>query len=969
MGRAITILVFITFHGIFLYGQGDSIAESRWVDSVFQSLSDDERAAQLLMVRANQPWKGYPDRIRRYIEEYNIGGITFFGGDPLQQAEITNYWQSLAKTPLLVSIDGEWGLGMRLGNTISFPYAMTLGAIEEDTLIYQMGREIGRQCKRLGIHMNFAPVADINSNPQNPIIHMRSFGEDRQAVARKASMYMKGLQDEGIVAVAKHFPGHGDTDTDSHKTLPVINHNRKHLDSLELYPFRKLITDGIEGVMVAHLYIPVLEDRENLATTLSPRVVTDLLRNELNFNGLVVTDALDMSGVTKYHKAGDIEVMALLAGNDILLLPEDVPRAVKAIRKAVDDGLVEKSMVEERCKKILRHKYRAGLNEYRKTDLDGLLEDLNPPEAKALNLNLFRNAVTLVHNDGLLPLERLDTLNIATVSVGPEKRTTFQEYLSYYATIDHYYLPGEPSTREVSRMTGQLSDYNLVIVSVHAGNIWNTDNYGLSDAFLSFLDELRKEKTVILDIFGSPYALRRISGKYNLGAIIMSYQAHDLAQQVSAQMVFGGMSFTARLPVSAGQAYPVKTGSATTKTRLAYVFPENAGISSGGLIPVDTLIRYCLDEKVFPGGQLIAARNGEVFYNKSFGYQTYGKKREVRWDDIYDLASLTKVAATTISVMKLHDKDWIDVDRPLSHYLPYLRNSNKSRIIIRETMAHQARLQNWIPYFSYTIEDGKLDPAVYQDKISENYPVRVAEDLYITKNYRQQIIDSIRWSPLRADDSYKYSDLGFYLLKEGIENILNVPFEDYVDTAFYRRLGLQTTTFLPRKKFSLERIVPTENDRYFRKQLLRGDVHDQGAAMLGGVSGHAGLFGNANDMAIIMQMLLNEGNYGGIHYIDSATVHEFTRLQFPLNDNRRGIGFDKPMIEYEDDGPNCESASPASFGHAGFTGTYMWADPENGLVYVFLSNRVHPASSNNKISEMNIRTGLHQLFYNAIEKK
>jgi len=439
-------------------------------------------------------------------------------------------------------------------------------------------------------------------------------------------------------------------------------------------------------------------------------------------------------------------------------------------------------------------------------------------------------------------------------------------------------------------------------------------------------------------------------------------------QDISAQAIFGGIGASGKLPVSAGPSFPYGTGISTEAIRLKYTIPEELGIKRDDLLPVDSTIKDAIARKIFPGCQVWAAKNGKVFFMKSYGYHTYSPVKPVRDFDLYDLASLTKIAASTISVIRLSDKGKLDIEEQLQVYLPYLKNTGKGSIIIREMMAHQSKLKPWIPFYLYTLKDNKPDPAYYSHAISEDYPVRVAENLYIRKNFDYIIYDSVIFSPLLKTSSYKYSDLGFYLIPKIIENLVNKPLDEYVNITFYKPLGLSTTCFLPRKRFPLDRITPTEYDAVFRKQLLQGDVHDQGAALLGGISGHAGLFSNANDLGILAQMLIQKGTYGNITYLQPETVRKFTEWQFPLNDNRRGIGFDKPFPEYTEDGPTCESASPASFGHTGFTGTYIWADPENQLIFVFLSTRIHPDAGNNKISIMNIRPKIHQHFYDAIEK-
>jgi len=957
----------ILFIPVLLWSQ-QATDEQHWVDSVYNSLSLEEKIAQLMIVRANQPGKEYDDKIEDYIQKYNIGGVCFFRNHPHHQARATNAWQYLAKTPLLISIDAEWGLGMRLDSTTVFPFQMGLGAIKDNELIYRMGSMIAEECRRTGVHMNFAPVVDINSNPDNPVIGMRSFGQERENVAQKGLAYMKGLQDNGVIATAKHFPGHGDTDTDSHKTLPLIAHSKKRLDSVELYPFRQLINYGLGGIMIAHLHIPAYEKKEGVASTLSQNIVSGLLRENLGFDGLIVTDALDMKGVTRYHKPGDIELQALLAGNDILLLPADVPRAVKRINKAVNDGTVPETMIEERCKKVLAYKYRAGLNEYQAVELAGLQHDLNSSAAKALNRELFEASATLVRNDNdLIPLRGLDTLKIAYVACGgglDEDR--FGSVMGLYADIEHFELPASPRKKDTEKLLSSLEDFNLIIVGVLNTNIYAYKDYGIDDETWGFIRQIAQKKKAILDLFASPYALSALGSAELPDAIIISYQDDELAQWAGAQLVFGGIPARGVLPVDIEGLYETGTGITTEKIRLGFTDPACFGIADSMIAKSDSIALSGIKLRAYPGCQVIAAKDGKIFYHRNLGYHTYENQRAVMATDLYDLASLTKIAATTLAVMELSGEGQIDIDRKLSYYLPYLKGTNKEQLIIREMMAHQSRFRAWIPYFRYTI--GQEAPEdVYSDEFSEEYSVRVAEGLYIRRDYYHDILDSIRFSGLRNGMDYKYSDLGFYLLKEAMVNITNRPFEKYVSEKYYLPIGLPTMGYLPLQRFEKDRIVPTENDKEFRRQLLQGDVHDQGAAMLGGVSGHAGLFSNAFDMAVIMQLFLDGGTYGGKTYLEEEVLDEFTRTQFPLNGNRRGVGFDKPLLEYDEDGPTCQSASHASFGHSGFTGTYAWADPVNGLVYIFVSNRVCPDANNAKIMEYDIRTNLHQVFYDAIE--
>ncbi len=972
-----SVLITSIFLSLLFYGQdADTLASPQsktlkrdaWVDSVLSSLSLDEQIAQLLMIRTySNKDESYYQEMDRLVREHNLGGLCFFQGGPEMQAILTNRYQESAKTPLLIAMDAEWGLGMRLDSTFSYPYQMTLGAGNDDTMLYRMGAEIARQLKTIGVHINFAPVVDINNNPDNPVINSRSFGENKYRVAEKASAYMKGMQDNGIIATAKHFPGHGDTDSDSHLTLPVIKHPKERLDTLELIPFKELIEAGLKGVMVAHLYIPSLDSAENRPTTLSKMVVTGLLKEELGFEGLVITDALDMKGVTSHYKPGEIEVEAFKAGNDILLLPQNAVTAIAGIRNAIETGMIREEEVTKRCRKILTYKYEAGLDTMKIIDPDSIYERINEPVNELLARRLYEGSITLVSDEnGLIPLHDLDTLNIASISLGSAELTPFQDMLSNYAPINHFNALKSLTENQINNLVKNVASFNLVIAGIHNTSIFPGRDFGISPGNLKLLNRLADSTKVILVMFSSPYSLSLLEDTTDYAAIILAHQDNKLSNEIAAQIIMGSIDAHGRLPVSS-LSYPAGFGlDAQSIDRLKYTLPEEVGIPRKHLQKIDTIILNSIKEEEIPGCQVLIAKDGKVIYKKAFGYHTYKKGNFVKNTDLYDIASVTKVAATTLSIMRLCDQGKLDIDHKLSWYLPYLNGTNKEQIIIREMMAHQSRLKPWIPFYLNTLKDGKPAEEFYSRKLDEKHTVKVADNLFIRNDYSYTLFDSIIHSDLRRKKDYKYSDLGFYLLKGAIENLTNKPLDSYVQEEFYKPMGLQYTGYLPLKQFKPVQIVPTEDDHYYRHQLIHGYVHDPGAAMLGGVAGHAGLFSNANDLAIFMQMLLNGGTYGGHEYIRESTVKQFTSQQFPLNENRRGIGFDKPDPLDWDRGPTCESASPGSFGHSGFTGTYVWADPKYNLVYIFLSNRVHPSASNTKLIRNNTRTLIHQVIYDAL---
>lgn len=946
--------------------------QSSWIDSVMHSLSLEQRIAQLLMIRVHtdQDPAYYEEKVR-LVEQYNIGGIAFFKGTPYRQMRFTNQLQSAAQTPLLIAMDAEWGPSMRLDSTLRFPWQMSLGAIRGEALVYDMGYAIGMQLKRLGVHINFAPVVDVNNNPENPVINFRSFGECRHNVARKGSAYMRGLQDAGIIACAKHFPGHGDTDADSHHTLPVLKQSLKEIKETHLYPFEKLIDQGVEAIMVAHLEVPALESRSQLASSLSHNVVSQLLQQQMGFSGLVITDALDMKGVSDYFKPGMLELQALIAGNDILLLPENVPAAIQTIRQAIESGQITEDYVNEKCRKILYYKQKAGLDSFIPIDTQNWEQDLNHPGTKRLIANLAQSAITLARNENdLIPISLKENLKLASVSIGKQEENRFQPMLNDYYPVSLFSIEKQPLPEQMKHLLTQLEDYDLVIVSMHNNSMFLNRRYGFTDESIELIKQIARQNKTILSLFANPYSLAFFGDEIlDIEAIVIGYQEGPVYEEAIAQIIFGGRTARGQLPVSVGTHFPLNTGISTPDNfRLGFGLPEDININRDCLSEIDSIVQKSIQDKAFPGCQIVIAKDGMVFYNKSFGFHTYEQKSKVENSDLYDLASVTKVVATTAAIMRMLDHNQISLDQTLGHYLPWLNNTNKEHIRIRELMAHQARLHSWIPFYMETIADGKPHTDFFQSQMSEDFPVEVGYNLYLRRDYRDTIFSRIKESPLNQTSDYKYSDLGFILLAEVVKQQTGMRLDDYVDTYFYKPMGLRNLVFNPLYHFLPSSVIPTENDIQFRNQIIQGHVNDPAAAMLGGVSGHAGLFSNALDLAAFMQMLLQGGTYGGKRYISEQTLHEFTRLQYSDNKNRRGLGFDKPSLDKDEPGPAAQSASPQSFGHSGFTGTYVWADPAENLVFVFLSNRTYPDPSNRVIIEKNIRTNIQQLVYDAIDK-
>ena len=943
--------------------------QEQWVDSVFESMNDEQRLGQLFMVAAySNKDNTHIAELEKLIKEYNIGGLIFFQGGPVRQAMLTNRYQALAKVPLLIAIDGEWGLKMRLDSTMTFPKQMTLGAIQDDKYIYEMGKEVARQCKRLGIHINFAPDIDVNSNPANPIIGVRSFGEDKYKVAKKGIAYMRGMQDNGVMACAKHFPGHGDTETDSHLTLPVVNHSKERLNDIELYPFRELIKDSVMSIMVAHMHVPAYDSTPNMATTLSKAVVTDLLKNELHFQGLIFTDALNMKGVSSFYKPGEVDAMALLAGNDVLLYAEDVPTAVKKIQKAIKAKNIAENDVNERVKKILRAKYWAGLNHLKPIDLNNLYQDLNSSEAKAIRQDIYEKAITIVRNeDKLIPIRIVDTTTFASITIGAPKGSNFQPMLDHYAPFTHYTLSKTATEAETTELLEKLKTYGVVVIGLEGVSSFNIKDYGISLATIDFIERLQIRTKTILVVFGNAYCLKFFNHSSN---VVCAYEDNEITTSIAPQLLFGAIGAYGKLPVTADPSTPEGAGILVKETlqRLTFGYPESVCMDSKTLSLIDTIALKAIDSGAMPGCQVLVAKNGKVIYQKSFGYLTYDKKDPVTDSTIYDIASISKVAGTLQAVMFLTERGILNLDKKASYYLPEFKHTNKEDLQIRDILTHQAGLIGFLAHWKRTVDSAGFSPAFYSSVKTDIYCNEVIPGVYSLAAmedslWKWSIESDLREKPKRKKKyDYLYSDIGFYIMKRIVEKLLNQPMDEFLQQNFYSPLGLSTLSYKPTNRFNINRIAPTEDDKYFRHALIRGCVHDPGAAMFGGVAGHAGIFSNANDLAILFQMNLQRGVYGGERYLLPETVPMFAKRQF--EDNRRGLGWDKPAQEAG--GPTSDYASPETFGHTGFTGTAVWIDPESDLLYVFLSNRIYPDAGNTKLIKMGVRTHIQDVIYKSI---
>lgn len=969
---------------LLLYEAKQEPACKAWVDKTMNGMSLKEKVGQLFIYTiAPQNTKRNLSLLQDVVRTHKVGGLLFSGGQLRDQALLTNYAQDNAEVPLLITFDGEWGLAMRLKGTPNFSRNMTLGCIQDNQLIYEYGKEVARECKELGVHVNFAPVADVNINPNNPVINTRSFGEDPYLVAEKVVAYAKGLESGGVLSVSKHFPGHGDTDVDSHKALPVLPFTRARLDSVELYPFKQVIKAGLGGIMVGHLQVPSL-DNSSLPASLSKNVITGLLIDELKFKGLVFTDALAMKGVSATE---NVCVQALNAGNDLLLAPRNIKTEIEGVMKAIEKGVLSEEMINEKCRKVLTYKYALGAYRKKKINLSGLEERISTPQTSGLIEKLHAASVTVLGNrKRILPFHySADTLTVISIGT-PKSDEVFVQELAKYGPVINFRLTKETNDSVRRSIIHRIADSRRVVVSVTTRTI---------KGFCPFLATLSLNAPTVYAIFTPFTALDQLPSLSSAASVVLGHSVEPDVQKHVAGVLYGVSSASGRLSASIPKQFKAGEGITITPATPQYYAPEELSMSSGILNRIDSIVQDGISAGAFPGCQVYVLKNGKIVYDKSFGSFTYDKNaHKVQTDDLYDLASLSKTTGTLLAVMKLYDKGKFNLTDKISTYLPYLKGTDKENITINELLFHQSGLPSTIFFYKeaidkdsyagaffkskkdnlHTIQVGKnlyssssynFKEGLVSSKPSDVYDINVADDFWLNRSFRQEEEKMLAEAPLK-DKVYRYSCVNFILLKEMVERISGETMDKLLYREYFRPMKLERLTYLPLRKFSKEQIAPTVKNDFLRRKspVLQGYVHDEAAAFFGGVSGNAGLFGSASEVAAVYQMLLNGGTYNGRRYLSEATCHLFTTAT--SNISRRGLGFDKPDMKDVEKSPCAKSAPASVFGHTGFTGTCAWADPDNDMVYVFLSNRVYPNAWNNKLGRMNIRPKIQQVLYDAL---
>lgn len=958
-----------------------------WVDSVMNKLSFKEKVGQLFIYTiAPVDTKRNLELLREAVDTYKVGGLLFSGGKMQTQVDLTNRAQKQAKVPVMITFDGEWGLAMRLRGTPVFPRNMVLGCIRDNQLIYEYGREVARQCRQIGVQVNFAPVADVNINPKNPVINTRSFGEDPVQVADKVIAYAYGLEGGGVLSVCKHFPGHGDTDVDSHKALPVLPFTRERLDSVELYPFKKAIRAGLGGMMVGHLQVPAIEPIGGLPSSLSRNVVYDLLTDELAFKGLIFTDALAMKGVSGN---GNVSLQALKAGNDMVLAPRNLKDEIPAVLEAVEKGELSKEDIENKCRKVLTYKYVLGLKKKPFVQLSGLEQRVNSPQARDLIRRLNQAAITVLNNKNhILPLHADKAQRIALLEVGkPGETETLAKQMSRYASLSRFRLRPNQTEEENRRLRDSLATYKRIVIAVSEQRL---------TPYHPFFAKFAPESPAIYLFFTPGKMMLQIHRAVSdASAVVLGHSHNSDVQRQTADILFAKATADGRLSASLGGLFPTGAGVTITPESPSHFIPEEYGLSSALLKKIDTIALDGIQQGAYPGCQVVVLKNGHIMFDKAFG--TYAGKGSPRVEstDIYDLASLSKTTGTLLAVMKLYDKGRFNLTDKISDYLPFLQRTDKKDITIREILYHQSGLPPWLPFYQEAIDKDSYDGRLFSARKDAQHPVRIGtatwanpkfkfkseyispvktgdytvqicDSLWLNRSFRKVIEEKIVETPLKQK-RYVYSDIGFILLGMLVEQLAGMPMEAYLQREFYGPMGLERTGYLPLRRFAKSEIVPSNKDRFLRKETLQGFVHDEASAFFGGLAGNAGLFSTAREVAHIYQMLLNGGEIDGKRYLSKETCQLFTTEVSKIS--RRGLGFDKPDMQDSKKG-NCASVAPAGvYGHTGFTGTCAWVDPENELVYVFLSNRIYPDVTNRKLNQLHIRERIQEAIYGAMKNK
>lgn len=889
------------------------------IDSLMNAMTLDEKIGQLFMVRAYGQFSNDRDldylRLKELIRDYHVGGVIFFQGDVYGQAVRNNELQELAKYPLWMAQDMEFGAAMRIDGTTRFTPAMGVAATGNPYNAFLKGKITAIEAKAVGIHQIYAPVLDVNNNPNNPVINVRSYSADPHMVAEYGKEFMKGVQSEGLVSTGKHFPGHGDTETDSHLALPTITHDYARLDSVELVPFRQSINEGMQSIMSAHISFPQISENEGLPGTLDPSILNRILIDSLSFNGLIVTDGLEMQGISAHYSPGEAVIKALDAGVDQMLVSTDEKAAINEIKKAVESDELSEERIDYSVRKILQLKAENGVFTDRLVDIESLNFKINTPQFQSEADRIARESVTVLKDEGILPVRQIDYPNVLVVGISDGEEhssssTLNREIRKYHENVDYHSLDSRTSREEIDELMDDARDADLIIL----GSFIRVRSYHalqIPREYEGILEELTSlGKPEILLSFGNPYIVENFP---EADVHLMAWSAANAQVRETIPSIFGASDIQGKFPGEVPDMYGIGDGIEMPQSTVRFDEPIAANMSIDSLLQVDKIMQSAINDSVFPGGVVGILRNGALVWQQGYGYHDYSKTKAVRSNGVYDMASITKIMATTTSMMKLVDEGKVSLDDPVSMYIPEFNEGKKKEITIRHFLLHTSGL----PAFR-----------IYVDEMRT----------------RHELIEAVRNEPLINDpgEEYVYSDLGFILLAEIIEEVSGKRIDQYVQDEFFEPMGMSSTTFNPENigRIITNRIPPTEIDTVYDRGLVHKKVHDERAYFMDGVSGHAGLFSSVQDMAKYFFMLLNDGNYGGHQYLSPEIIDLFTSHQSPIN--QRGLGFDRKSEGFSTAGT---LTSENSFGHTGFTGTSFWVDPDENIAIIILTNRTFPNRS------------------------
>ncbi|MFZ0739449.1 MAG: glycoside hydrolase family 3 N-terminal domain-containing protein [Candidatus Acidiferrales bacterium] len=910
-----------------------------------------EKLGQLLVVYYRGEFTStespeYKDLIRQ-VQENHVGGfilgtrrapLGFERGGVYASAVLANQLQKRANIPLIVSADFERGTAMRIDEGTGFPYAMAVAATGNPKDAYTIGRITALEARAAGIQWIFAPDADVNDNPDNPIINVRSFGEDPKRVGEFVAEFVRGVQDNGGLATAKHFPGHGDVSVDSHLALPMVPGDRNRLESVELVPFRAAIEAGVGSIMTGHLAVPAFEPDPNVPATMSPHILTDLLRKELGFEGLIVTDAMDMGGVTTLYPPGEAAARAIAAGADVLLIPPSADAALEGLEDAVKSGRIPMSRIDDAARRMLSAKARLGLEKNRYVDIDALNAKFGKPEFDAAAEDIANRGVTLLRDQThALPLDATRPLRLLLVEIsgdpdpitGPDFEDEIRKEVDTVTVLrgDTYFSKLDPSKIPAT------DTYDAAIVAIYVRVADRKGNVGLPDDEAALVNQMiAGPKPVIVAAFGSPYVIERFPAAKTW---IAAFSTQEAVQRAMARAILGQIPITGKIPVTVPGT--VKRGDGIQVARNPMTLEPAPAKFETRLKPAYAILDAAVADKAFPGGVLAVGYQNELALHP-FGRFTYADTSPaVTAETIYDVASLTKPVVTTTAVMLLVEDHRLDIDLPVSRYLPDWTKAAsvdpnptwRAKVTVRNLLLHTSGL-----------------PA--------------HRDFYKDVDGKDKVLARVLSEPLVAAPGTKveYSDLGFILLGEIVERLTGLDLDSFAADSIFEPLGMAHSMFSPPKRMR-SAIPPTEKDTEYREKLLQGEVDDANASAMGGVAGHAGLFSTAGDLAIFAQLMLNGGIYAHQRILTRATIEQFT-TRVPIGDSARALGWDVP-VEPSSTG---RYFSARTYGHNGFTGTSLWIDPEKNLFVILLTNRVYPSAENIKIRQ--VRPALHDAVIAAL---